>query len=305
MVYEYAVEPEVVAAWGKTRDNFRYFIDKFGLGHPRMMSEYPGHSRWRKKFKEALSLIDDDSERKRIEELFRRLEEIKIKRYFKYDGKLSWLQNAEREHTIRCPFHAILAEDNPRKRVGVFKSSELTPDLPEWNPEKMVTVERKAEIMAEAVSPMLSNCSEAIFIDPHFGPKNRRHRLPIKAFLRELVNHRCGPSPIKIEVHTSDKATPDHFRRECRNQMEPLIPRGMTVCFKQWKEKQGDRHEKLHNRYILTNIGSVMFLVGLDQGKGSDTVTLLERKIHELIWKQYVSNPAFDLVDSIEIKGTV
>ena len=33
MVYEYAVEPEVVATWGKSREDFRYFKDKFGLGH--------------------------------------------------------------------------------------------------------------------------------------------------------------------------------------------------------------------------------------------------------------------------------
>ncbi|MDM8548922.1 hypothetical protein QUF72_02545 [Desulfobacterales bacterium HSG2] len=221
------------------------------------------------------------------------------------------MKNAEREHK-RCPFHAILVKDIPDRshlNKAVFKGSNLKHDITEWNHETMVTVERKAKDMAKAVSPMLSNCTEAIFIDPHFDPEKDKYRVTIKAFLQEIVNHRCTFSPKRIEVHASDrddKPSFDEFSRRCNdNNLRSCIPKGMTVCFKRWKEKQNGEHEKLHNRFILTNIGGVAFLFGLDEGDGSDIVVLLTRKVYEQIWEQYAeSNPAFDLDDSVEIEGT-
>jgi hypothetical protein len=34
MIYEYAIEPELVVAWGKDRADYRYFYEQFGLGTP-------------------------------------------------------------------------------------------------------------------------------------------------------------------------------------------------------------------------------------------------------------------------------
>lgn len=99
MIYEYAFDPELLATWGKDKNDFRYFKDKFGLGQARMMSEYPGDRKWRKKFRQSWDEAGDDGERKRIEELFARLTERKVKRNWgEYDGNSLWLENAEREH---------------------------------------------------------------------------------------------------------------------------------------------------------------------------------------------------------------
>lgn len=45
MLYEYAIEPELVATWSDRKVG-RYFADKFGLGSPRIVSRYP--KRWKK-----------------------------------------------------------------------------------------------------------------------------------------------------------------------------------------------------------------------------------------------------------------
>jgi len=80
MVYEYAVDPKLVVSWWKSQDNFRYFMDKFGLGQPRMMSEYPRLDKWRKAFKQEQAAIKEDFERIRSEELIKRLTENRISR---------------------------------------------------------------------------------------------------------------------------------------------------------------------------------------------------------------------------------
>ena len=56
-------------------------------------------------------------------------------------------------------------------------------------------------------------------------------------------------------------------------------------------EKQGG--ERLHNRYILTDLGGVTFGIGLDEGAdgGTDDLALMGRGQYELRWSQYVGNP--------------
>ena len=67
--------------------------------------------------------------------------------------------------------------------------------------------------MAKAVAAMLTNCSEIIFIDPHFGPENPRHRRPFEQFFRVIMEKRSRKLPKRIEVYTSSKASPRIFSR--------------------------------------------------------------------------------------------
>ena len=57
--------------------------------------------------------------------------------------------------------------------------------------------------------------------------------------------------------------------------------------------------EKLHNRYVLTDIGGVSFAVGLDEEDENhqDDVALLSKKSYTLRWQQYAHLDGFDLVE--------
>ena len=292
MVHEYALEPELVALRGD-RNNFRYFVTKFGLGGGRLVSRYP--KRW-KKLVWKVFRGTDDLERKRMEELLIRVSEKMIIRsnHF-WDQEKAWVDNAEAEHQ-RYPFHAILTRENPKEREYVLVGHELGDEQnPLWNVQDGMPVRRIARNMADVVSAMLSNCSAAIFIDPHFGPENSRHCRPLEAFFEALINNRAAELPSRVEVQTSDKAEASFFRTTCEERMPAVIPKGLRVRFVRWKEKPNG--EKLHNRYILTDIGAVSFQIGLDEGKDNETddVTLLKRGQYELRWSQYASDtPAFD-----------
>jgi hypothetical protein len=271
MIHEYALEPDLAANWGN-RESFRYFYDKFGLGQPRIVSRYP--KKWRQLVWNAFGSTND-MERKRLEELLTRLTERMVKRRgAQYDLSLAWLDKALHEHE-RVPFHAIVARNNPTGSPEVLKEEQIGESpLSLWDVPRGLSVSRQADAMASAVASVLSRCQSAIFIDPHFGPENARHRRPLEKFLLALTDGRAGNAIHRMEVHTSAKAAVDFFQRECPQKLPDCIPKGLKVRIVRWKELEsgGD----LHNRYILTDLGGVIFPAGLDdtQSAAMDDVTL-------------------------------
>lgn len=304
MVYGYALEPELVATWGNRAD-YRYFYDKFGLGQPRMMVEFPKLKNWRRQVLQAATGIGD-MEQQKVTAMISMLTEKMISRTLQaeYDGTRTWLENAEQEHASK-PFHAMVARENPRNHAAVMRGSSLgdQPDL-RWDIERNRVISRTAADMADAVSALLRNSCKVIFIDPHFGPENGRHKRPLKAFLSALQTNR-GCTITTVEVLTANRAPLDFFSDTCNQRMPRIIPACMVVNFVKLAELPNG--EKLHNRYILTDIGGVTFNVGLDEGEvgQTDDVTLMDRKQYELRWAQYSGgSPAFVRVGEVEIHGS-
>jgi hypothetical protein len=302
MIFEYAIEPSAVVAWGKNRSDYRFFFDKFGLGTSRMMAEFPKFKNWRRQFKKA-ALQADDHELQRITAIFQVVKEQLVRRKEGiYDGSLSWLENAEEEDK-RAAFHAIIALENPRRSVRVLTSQELDNHVL-WQLDEQVFCPRIAAEMANLVKGLISNASELHFIDPHFGPENLRHRNPLRAFL-EIASSRQGRPPYyRIFFHTSEKSNRTFFQDTCQEELPPLIPEGMRITLRRWKERKGGK--ELHERLILTDIGGVFVDPGLDEGKPGKEfkAKLLKRNAYEKAWYDYIENPAFDPTEpAIEIIG--
>jgi hypothetical protein len=293
MIYDYGIEPELVATWGEL-GIYRFFFDKFGLGTPRSVSCYPRD--WKAQVLAAASNARE-VEKIRVDELLQLIGENMIDRDSSpYNAGFAWLENAEREHGCR-PFDVMLARSNPRSHTDVLVGSAILPGSdPRWDLQsRLPPVPRRAAEMAAAVAAMLRNCTVAHFVDPNFGPENTRHRRPAEAFFRALLANRNGRSLVYVAIHTSEKSTPDFFEDTCKQQLPRLIPRGLRVTLRRWKQKDGG--EKLHDRFILTNLGGVEFSVGLDDGPEGETtgIRLLSREEYLLRWLQYTSDaPAFD-----------
>lgn len=307
MIHEYALEPELVATWTDP-ENCRYFKESFGLDRGRIVSRFP--KRWKRLVWRAVSSTDDFA-RKRLEVLLAHLTERMVNRS-NIDWQptaTSWLENAETEHDKR-PFHAILARANPRRRWEVLTKVDMDESMSRrWSVRRACTVARNAKEMAEKVAPLLRCSSIVIFVDPHFTPSRRRYRRPFETFLERLVQLRPGMSPKRVELQTAakDPTTDSWFRRECHEKLCACVPSGIRVLVRRLKKKpDGDR---LHNRYILSDLGGVTFGIGLDEGNEGETddVTLMERSQYELRWSQYAGDPpaGFEQSESpIEIVGT-
>jgi hypothetical protein len=304
MICEFAIEPELVATWGKL-ENFRFFCNAFGIGQPRLMSEFPKVKNWRRRVLHAAHNLED-FELKRVGELLIfLLSEKVISRNRSFDGEIDWLSNAENEH-MRIPFHGILARTNPNGHSAVIVGDHVGTVIdPRWDLPRALTPKRQAKDLAAALREMLHNCSEVIFIDPHFGPENARHRRPLETLINTMLEARApGNIPSRIEVQTGVKSSENFFIQECNQRLPKLIPLGVSIRIVRIKERLGG--EKVHQRYILTDLGGVRIDPGIDDGQPGETydINLMDRSQFDLRWKQYASDtPAFDYVDEVLIWG--
>ena len=307
MIYEYALEPELVATW-TDRSDCRYFKESFGLGQGRVVSRYP--KRWKSLVWNAFNSTDDFA-RKRLEELLASLSEQMVQRSdARWDGEsTSWRNNAESEHE-RLPFHAILARTNPKNHAHVLTENDIDEDsATRWAVGRWCSVARSAAEMADAVAPLLRCSSDVIFVDPYFGPERPRYLRSFEAFLERMVSQRPGETPKRVEVHTAadNTGTEEFFRGECKRRLRRCVPEGIQVLVRRLKQKQDG--EKLHNRYILTDLGGITFGTGLDTGNEGETddITLMDRDQYQLRWSQYGGNPpaGFDQEETpVEVVGT-
>lgn len=305
MIHEYALEPELVATWHE-RMLGRFFIEQFGFGTGRVVSRYPKN--WRKRVWDAFrsGAIAGEIEQKRIEELLARLTAPEVRRPGHiWDAAHDWLTNAESEHA-RKPFYTILARNNPRASGSVMLAEDVLSGTPAgWGAPNSVVVPRTAGSMAQCIEAMLRCATRVIFVDPHFRASRPKFRSPLIEFLRIIGT---GDPSVALELHAghvADDAPPwDFFRRECEEHLPRIVPNGLTLVVRRWKNRNGG--ERLHNRYILTDVGGVQFGFGLDEGDPgtTDDVTLLSADSYRRRLESYTGPTlAFELEGEVAIKG--
>ncbi len=297
MISEYALEPALLNRW----ERFRYLTENFGICHGRLISRYP--KRWKAMVYESLKECTE-IERKKIEVRLQFLDNRMLTRISEWNPQLDWLLNAEMENGKR-PFHAIIAENNPRNQTQILIVDDLSDEIPLWHVEREKVIQRTAVKLADSVEILVANAREIIFIDPHFDPYKAKARNTLKAFIGKIVLRTNGIPIERIEFHTLYKPDIRSFSSECERQLPQRIPSGIKVRILRWKERDGG--EGLHNRYILTERGGVRLAWGLDEGSPSQTddISLLEVDLFKTRWCQYCGdNPAFDLAEEIIIVGS-
>lgn len=296
MIHAFALQPELVATWGR-RSEYRFIHDKFGIGTPRAMLELPSFTKWKRAVYRAANDLDlSQEDLLRLAELFRVFSEHKCRRADAvYDGVLTWLENGEREYDRR-PFAGILAIENPRAHEAVLLGDDLKMTDARWARSPGATAHRTPEGLATALTAMLVNCRVLHLVDPHFGPENARHRRVLEALMEVLATN--GASPELVRVHCLAKSTLDFFEGEAAR-MASRLPQGITVEFRRWKQRAGG--DRLHNRYVLTDLGGVSLGVGLDAGADGETddLLLLPHEQYVRRWAQYAEEDgSFDVGDA-------
>lgn len=302
MIAEYALEPEMVAAWCRDHYKCLFFKSQFGSAHGRLLSKYP--KKWPSKVWESFG-TGSDMDKARLTELLVRLQDTMIKRKdFIWNSADSWIDNASAEH-IRHPFRAIMARNTPGNRPEILSEDAIaaTP-CPRWDNPHGITVIRNAPEMAGAVQQMLARCRWVKFIDPHIWPGKSSYQNSLRAFMRILAGSRPVGPPESIEIHTKQLDTAGDI---ILNSFQEVISNGLKVTLYQWRERPGG--QKLHNRYILTDLGGVSFHHGLDTGADGETDDLTRLDLDQYLFrcKQYdPAAPAFDsAAASLTITGTL
>jgi len=328
MICEFALEPELVATW-HDRKEFLFFEEKFGLRTGRIVSAYP--KKWVtlvwQAFQKSPNSQNQNAQRN-LDALLRDLTQNMVKRRNTFTEIPVWLERAETEYAER-PFHAILSKENPRDREYVVATERLVAEgHPRWTVPDNSPVTRSAGELVSAVAPMLRACQHIVFIDPYFDSTKQRFMEPMAAFLQEIWTNRYGSENPRVELHTGidrffrehergQNRDPDEERRACANlvleikrRLPRTIPTGKRVKITIWKQRvQG---QKLHNRYILSEVCGIAFGTGLDQKDDqavaeTDDLHMMDAAMLTARWQEYLGNPPqFDQVTpSFEITGTM
>ena len=309
MLFEYAVEPELVATWVEPRTG-RYFIERFGIGSPRLISRFP--KRWKRRVWDAWQAVekrngrDVDRQRRRMETLIQHLSSAMVeRRRAVWDAERSWMENALDQEV---PFHAVLARHNPTGDPRVLVADELDESTAGWAAPHGRAVARRAETIADAVGGMLRIATDVIFVDPYFAPGRRDFVRVIAACVKAGCEGR-SVGPATVRIFSSDReanGTHEHFRTECRERLPREFPPGQAVVIRRLGERTGG--ERLHNRYILTELGGVSLGAGLDEREAgaTDDLNLLASHQYRRRWAQYAGEPpGFDQPeDPITIVGS-
>lgn len=179
-----------------------------------------------------------------------------------WDPSATWLVNLEKAHK-RKPLHAVVATAACTGRPWILQGDDCHGDAERWEVETSVFVPREAATLLLAVSLLLEVSHRVLMIDPHFRADAERFRKPIRELFKLL---RQKPPLAQVEVHSGVRrdVTYSDASAAAKRFLPREIPRGAKVklCF--WAPRKSG--ERLHNRYLLTDIGGVRFGTASNRG---------------------------------------
>lgn len=269
LLQEYAVDPACVTGWHA----LQLLVAGFGIPKGRIISRFPKD--WQRQVYDRLATSGSVND-SRVEIALKRLGKAVVPTGRpKKLGKPTFIDSALTEHLSR-PFTAILAEANPNDHSRVLMLDELHDDHELWQASTEQAVPRRAECYLEALGELLRSCTELRLVDPHFHPKKQRFQRPLKEIASQLRLKK-----FQYHVHESRDWGIADFERDCHNELEYLVPQGVTVEMVIWSCKPGG--QDFHARYVLTDKGGVRVEQGLDDNVHANTTTdmsLLSEALH-------------------------
>lgn len=290
MFHEFALDPEVLRTWTA----FRYLTDQFGMCHGRLISKFP--SKWKAAAYKACAHASP-LEKSRIEEGLRRIDSKLCASGRDFDATLDWIGNAARSHADQ-PFRAIITTSDRSMFPGAVDHEGISETTECWMPG-IPPVRRRATEMAAAAEKLLKASSQIVFVDPHYSCA-ARHGRPLAAFLKHAFT---GASVKRLEYHLGSGGTAEWFGSKLQQLVQHLgFPDGVALVFYRWRERS--EGEKLHARYILTELGGIRYDGGLDESNDPDgpqttDVAALDPETYRKRWNEFHPDAGvFELVDA-------
>lgn len=295
MIDTFALDPEVLLA----TDNPIGIADQFGVSKGRLMAKLPND--WQHKIlHRAKEQMGGTLAYKRLGVALKRITKATIPYDHMPFESVKWLEDAERnDWTLRC----IVSTSNPRGHAKVITAVDMNSESDLWHMPNSQTVPRTAEAISKVVSPLVMNAKQLVLVDPHFDADPDTGKERFRNVLKNIVQHIDPKYAVTLHVRHNRSV---NYRDDCHKHLPGILPKGLVLSIMRWRERPGG--EKLHARYIMNQLGGMAFEVGLDEGHDGQTtdVSLLDDEHYCLRWEHYQgAHPAFDLVDSIQVKGAI
>lgn len=287
MFFEYAVDPAVLSNW----ERVRYFLDAFGPWKGRFLAQYP--RRWKKLVYDGLDTAGcRPVEKSRIEVRLRNLD----RRIFSprsnaaYDPNRSWLENAVAEHE-RAAFRAVIAKSEVSGLEHVLDASAVDDTVERWRTDQGALLLRDPALIVKSITLLLDASSHVLVIDPYFRADQGDKLVALREICAVVADRN-----VPVEVHFADEARGyAPCVADATRVLPDALPSNAKVTMHCWREQAGG--PRLHNRFILTDVGGVQFGDGIERGERGhdDRISILEESTRARLWDQYAgARPAFE-----------
>ena len=327
MIYEYAIDPELVKDWVLNKDVG--LAPQFGMDQRRIVSDIA--SNWEGEVYGALwqhfefddttpEFTDAYQFMSALMDFMRQGPNRGVKRTDR-----SWMEQTLEVHQLE-PFHAILSSEKVGGCDAVITPSVIG-DLKsiKWYLPTIDVVSKTADALADHLAPLLRLASHIVLVDPYFDPDDSAYREVIKALLTKSLSSRATerswPSMTIMSGidhrHKSKESRTEspeqqwlrQSKHRCglaREHLARFVPKGMEITF-QCIAPFADGDE-VHNRYLITDIGGASIPYGTHPAgeRVFDDITPLFEGQYRKRWKQFGKGEGLTIMgDSVVIQGSM
>ena len=303
---EYAIEPAAMADW-----RFGLFVvSHLGFSQGRLLAELPPWKKWKDLVLEACRKEGvRDVAKKRVLALLQKARPYVLPRGRAYYVSKAWEENVVREHRSQPLDGIVSCSDVVDVGCCLVVGEDWDHDA-HWTVERSKAVERTAADILAAAEQLLVCSRELLLVDPYFDPADSDWLDPLAVLLERACEN--GRSVVSVEVHTLAKTDSEglvvsdsEFERRCQDHLPDLMPESLgEMEVVRWTRRGGER---LHARYILTELGGLGLEGGLDAGPAGQTTDayLLEEPLRAKRVAQFNrEDPAFSEHQRVRVRRT-
>nr|WED69184.1 hypothetical protein PJ912_03445 [Pectobacterium colocasium] len=304
MIYEYALDPDVLYSWATNERDYAEFLREYGLGTPRIISSFPK----KKKSKLRSYLLQYNSEDsqsltgKRYTEMVIRLVESIVVREVQDNQAANWQETAIIENR-RIPFGVILSSMRIEEHNNITPHSMYSQGSI-WNhPEQLVISRTNAELFSIVSNLVCLAEKKIVIIDP-YGWRVEAVNF-IRFMLQSIPRYRVvSDFPVIILYYKEKRGSEnggrgspsaDHVRLQIIQSLIDDLPNLQVQVFE--LKERGDA-DVFHNRCILTEHGGIITGHGISvsgEESHTDEAILMSSDIYQKKWQQFVEQNCYEV----------
>ncbi|CAH6804171.1 conserved hypothetical protein [Vibrio chagasii] len=301
VLFEHFIEPEFLVGVAKTRRTYNDFLREFSRQSPRVISEYPKFKKFRNTTLKTQSPTVGEQERLRLTELVGFIQEQgMVERCCDFDADKPLFDNfVIANSNVQTDFVLLSVEgdDNPLDDKTISLES-FEDGLEPLKNQKLV--EKTVGKMCSAVSDFLRLSSHITFVEPYFTDRKSAMWDPMLSYLNaSLENSPTKTKHITIVINgsNSDLPSPMYLRGKFQENLEDKF--NDFSSFKVVSISHKPSGEKIHNRYMISELGALSWGIGLDSQDEdtNDDLILLDKDLYSKRYEQYVELKAFNICE--------
>lgn len=292
MINEYFIEPSLIYKWALCPMESRFFLDAIGVGKPRLLSSFPRSKPSKLKGVLLRGIPDDMPEiaKIRVDEFVNALTQEAITREVSADVSEDWCEAAKAQCVQLAPDVVIACEGDSAIGCWLTEADAFKNDSHFVHPTQL-TPERTLEAFTASAKNLLRYSNRILIADPYLYKSAGIDT--VKAFIKQAFSERVNDKSIELQLlFDASRSTKEYLLTELASTVADY-----PVDLKVLPINEKGQGEKLHNRYLLSELGGISFGVGTDASEDyhTDDLFLLDKATHTKRWNQYWNAAAFDI----------